>query len=171
MLITISGLPGAGTSTAARLVADGDPWADLLPAPQQLGRAGRDGNRASATLYYRSEDLRINRLFGNGAEVWIKQERVNPGGSIKDRIALSMVEDAERSGALRPDSTIIEATSGNTGVGLAIVAQKRGYPELPAFYQRKRDLFLELIAGIITEVGVLTPPYTESIARAFAERD
>ena len=70
--------------------------------------------------------IRINRLFGD-AEVWIKSERSNPGGSIKDRIALAMVEDAERSGALRAGSTIIEATSGNTGVGLAMVAAVKGY--------------------------------------------
>ena len=72
--------------------------------------------------------IRINRLFGNGAEVWIKSERSNPGGSIKDRIALAMVEDAEISGALPPGGTIIEPTSGNTGVGLAMVAAVKGYP-------------------------------------------
>ena len=59
--------------------------------------------------------VRINRLFGAGANVYIKSERSNPGGSIKDRIALSMVEDAEKSGALKPGGTIIEPTSGNTG--------------------------------------------------------
>jgi cysteine synthase len=72
--------------------------------------------------------IRINRLFGNGAEVWIKSERSNPGGSIKDRIALAMVEDAEISGALPPGGTIVEPTSGNTGVGLAMVAAVKGYP-------------------------------------------
>jgi cysteine synthase A len=71
--------------------------------------------------------IRINRLFG-AAEVWIKSERANPGGSIKDRIALAMVEEAERSGTLRPGGTIIEPTSGNTGVGLAMVAAVKGYP-------------------------------------------
>ncbi len=70
--------------------------------------------------------VRIQRLFGS-AEVWIKQERANPGGSIKDRIALAMVEDAERSGALRPGGVIVEPTSGNTGVGLAMVAAVKGY--------------------------------------------
>ena len=70
--------------------------------------------------------VRINRLFGD-AEVWIKQERANPGASIKDRIALAMVEDAERSGALKPGGTIIEPTSGNTGIGLAMVAAVKGY--------------------------------------------
>ena len=71
--------------------------------------------------------IRINRLFGAGANVWVKSERSNPGGSIKDRIALAMVEDAEKSGALRPGGTIIEPTSGNTGIGLALVAAVKGY--------------------------------------------
>jgi cysteine synthase len=71
--------------------------------------------------------IRINRLFGTGHEVWIKSERSNPGGSIKDRIALAMVEDAEASGALKPGGTIVEPTSGNTGIGLAMVAAVKGY--------------------------------------------
>jgi cysteine synthase A len=70
--------------------------------------------------------IRVNRLFGS-AEVWIKSERSNPGASIKDRIALAMVEDAERSGALKPGGTIVEPTSGNTGIGLAMVAAVKGY--------------------------------------------
>ena len=71
--------------------------------------------------------IRINRLFGNTHQVWIKSERSNPGGSIKDRIALAMIEAAEKSGALKPGGTIIEPTSGNTGVGLAMVAAVKGY--------------------------------------------
>ncbi len=70
--------------------------------------------------------IRITRLFGD-AEVWVKSERANPGGSIKDRIALAMIEDAERSGALKPGGTIVEPTSGNTGIGLAMVAAVKGY--------------------------------------------
>jgi cysteine synthase len=71
--------------------------------------------------------IRINRLFGNSHSVYIKSERSNPGGSIKDRIALSMIEAAEVSGALKTGGTIIEPTSGNTGVGLAMVAAVKGY--------------------------------------------
>ena len=76
----------------------------------------------------RTPHVRIQRLFGHATQqVWIKCERANPGGSIKDRIALSMVEDAERSGALKPGGTIVEPTSGNTGIGLAMVAAVKGY--------------------------------------------
>lgn len=71
--------------------------------------------------------VRIHRLFGPQSNVWIKSERSNPGGSIKDRIALAMVEEAEKSGALPPGGTIIEPTSGNTGIGLAMVAAVKGY--------------------------------------------
>ena len=75
----------------------------------------------------RTPHIRINRLFGASHAVWVKSERSNPAGSIKDRIALAMVEDAERSGALKPGGTIIEPTSGNTGIGLAMVAAVKGY--------------------------------------------
>ncbi len=71
--------------------------------------------------------IRINKLFGNSHLVYVKSERANPGGSIKDRIALAMIEDAERSGVLQPGATIIEPTSGNTGVGLALVSAVKGY--------------------------------------------
>ena len=70
--------------------------------------------------------IRVQKLFPD-SEVWIKSERSNPGGSIKDRIALAMIEAAEASGALKPGGTIIEPTSGNTGVGLAMVAAVKGY--------------------------------------------
>ena len=75
----------------------------------------------------RTPHIRLGRLFPAPAEVWIKSERANPGGSVKDRIALAMVEDAERSGRLKPGGTIVEPTSGNTGVGLAMVAAVKGY--------------------------------------------
>ena len=74
--------------------------------------------------------IRINRLFGDTHQVYVKSERANPGGSIKDRIALSMVEAAEASGELKAGATIIEPTSGNTGVGLALVAAVKGYKRI-----------------------------------------
>ncbi len=101
-------------------------------------------------------EIRINRLFDPRIEVWFKQERVNPGGSIKDRIGLAMIEDAERRGILGAESTIVEPTSGNTGVGLALAAAVKGYriilvmPESFSIERRK------LMAGYGAQIE-LTP--------------
>ncbi len=112
--------------------------------------------------------VKLRRLFDARVDVWMKLERANPGGSIKDRIALSMVEDAEKRGLLQTDTVIIEPTSGNTGIGLAMVAAVKGYklklvmPESMSIERRR------YMAALGAEV-VLTPRekgMTGAIARA-----
>jgi cysteine synthase len=112
--------------------------------------------------------VRLNRLFGDRAEVWIKQERSNPGGSIKDRIALAMVEDAESWGKLKAGGVIVEPTSGNTGIGLAMVAAVKGYrlilvmPESMSIERRR----LMLAYGAEFELTPREKGMKGSIARA-----
>jgi len=116
----------------------------------------------------RTPHVRINRLFGDKHTVWIKSERSNPGGSIKDRIALAMVEAAEKSGALKPGATIVEPTSGNTGVGLAMVAAVKGYklilvmPDSMSVERRR----LRLAYGATFELTPREKGMKGSIARA-----
>ncbi len=112
--------------------------------------------------------IRMQRLFGSGSQVYIKSERSNPGGSIKDRIALAMVEAAEASGALVSGATIIEPTSGNTGVGLAMVAAVKGYklvlvmPESMSIERRR----LMLAYGATFELTPREKGMSGAIARA-----
>ena len=112
--------------------------------------------------------IRINRLFGATHSVYVKSERSNPGGSIKDRIALAMVEAAEASGALKPGATIVEPTSGNTGVGLAMVAAVKGYklvlvmPDSMSIERRR----LMLAYGATFELTPREKGMNGSIARA-----
>jgi cysteine synthase len=112
--------------------------------------------------------IRINRLFGKTHSVYVKSERSNPGGSIKDRIAVAMVEAAEASGALKPGATIVEPTSGNTGVGLAMVAAVKGYklvlvmPDSMSLERRR----LMLAYGATFELTPREKGMNGSIARA-----
>ena len=101
-------------------------------------------------------EVKINRLFGEKANVFIKLERLNPGGSIKDRIALAMIEDAEAKGILKKDTVIVEPTSGNTGVGLALVAAIKGYKLIVVMPESMSIERRRLVAAYGAEV-VLTP--------------
>jgi cysteine synthase A len=114
--------------------------------------------------------LRLGRLFGSRIEVWTKLERSNPGGSIKDRIGIAMIEDAEARGILRKGSVIVEPTSGNTGIGLAMAAAVKGYRlilTMPDSMTVERRRYLRALGAEI----VLTPReqgMTGSIERAQA---
>lgn len=112
----------------------------------------------------RTPMVRLERVVGEDvAEVWVKLEGMNPGGSIKDRTALAMIEDAERTGRLSPGQSIVEPTSGNTGVGLAQVAAARGYPLilcLPSSMSIERKRTLQAYGARL----VLTDPELRMVA-------
>jgi len=119
--------------------------------------------------------IRINRLFGSTHNVWIKNERANPGGSIKDRIAVSMIEDAEKRGALKPGGTIIEATAGNTGLGLAQVGIPKGYRivlVVPDKMSREKVQHLRALGAEVvltrSDVGKGHPDYYQDMAERIA---
>jgi cysteine synthase A len=117
--------------------------------------------------------LKLNRLFGSSVSVWIKLERFNPGASIKDRIALAMINDAEERGVLKPGGTIIEPTSGNTGIGLAMVAAIKGYriilvmPESMSVERRK----LMIAYGAEVDLTPREKGMNGAIERAFQLRE
>ena len=100
--------------------------------------------------------IRINHLFDPRVEVWMKAERTNPGGSIKDRIGLSMIEAAEKAGRIKPDTIVLEPTSGNTGIGIAMVCAARGYKctfVMPDTMSKERRMLLRAYGAEL----VLTP--------------
>src|SRR5471032_1364506 len=101
----------------------------------------------------RTPVVKINRLAPQGVNLWVKVESFNPLGSVKDRLALGVIEAAEKSGALKPGQTVVEATSGNTGIGLAMVCAQKGYPLVvtmaESFSVERRKLMRFLGAKVI----------------------
>ena len=133
-------------------------------------RSPHEGQSILATIG-NTPHIRLTRLFGDH-EVWVKCERANPGGSIKDRIALAMIEDAEASGKLKPGGTIVEPTSGNTGIGLAMVAAVKGYklvlvmPDIMSLERRR----LMLAYGATFDLTPRAKGMKGAIARAAGDR-
>ncbi|HIC75596.1 MAG TPA: cysteine synthase family protein, partial [Candidatus Poseidoniales archaeon] len=115
--------------------------------------------------------IRLNRITSHlqGSEVWVKLERCNVGGSIKDRIGLQMVLDGESKGLLKPGGTIIEATSGNTGIGLAMVAASRGYRCIFTIPDKMSDEKIDLLRAIGAEVHVCPTAVAKEDPRSYYE--
>lgn len=101
--------------------------------------------------------LQLTRFDTAGCEIYVKLENQNPTGSIKDRIALGMIEAAERSGALMPGGTIIEATAGNTGLGLALVAALKGYKLLLVIPDKMSQEKVRTVRALGAEVIITRP--------------
>jgi cystathionine beta-synthase len=126
----------------------------------------------------RTPMLRLNRLDSGPCELFLKLEYMNPGGSIKDRIGLSMIEEAERRGELKPGGTIVEATAGNTGLGLALVAAQKGYRlilVLPDKMSQEKIFNLRALGAEVvltrSDVGKGHPEYYQDLGAAIAKRE
>src|SRR5258708_8865990 len=119
--------------------------------------------------------VRINRLAPKGIDLYVKIEAFNPLGSVKDRLALGIIEDAERTGALKPGQTVVEATSGNTGIGLAMVCAQKGYPLVvtmtETFSVERRKLMRFLGAKVITTPAAEPGTAMVRKARALADKN
>jgi len=122
----------------------------------------------------RTPVVRINRLAPEGREMYVKIESFNPGGSVKDRLAIAMIDDAERRGVLKPGQTVIEPTSGNTGIALAMVCAARGYPFVAvmaeSFSVERRRLMKALGAKVLLTPKELRATGMVAKARELADR-
>lgn len=115
--------------------------------------------------------IKLNQITSHltNSEVWVKLERCNPGGSIKDRIALQMILDGEAAGLLKPGGTIIEATSGNTGVGLAMVAVQRGYSCIFTIPDKMAKEKIDLLKSLGAEVHICPTAVAKEDPRSYYE--
>src|SRR6056300_1941415 len=124
----------------------------------------------------RTPMLEVKRLDTGQCELFLKLELMNPGGSVKDRIGISMIEEAERRGDIKPGDTIVEATAGNTGIGLALVAAQKGYQliiVLPDKMSQEKIFNLRAMGAEVvltrSDVGKGHPEYYQDVARSIAE--
>ena len=122
----------------------------------------------------RTPVVRINRMAPSGTELFVKLEAFNPGGSVKDRMALAIIEEAEREGTLKPGQTVVEATSGNTGISLAMVCAQRGYPFVAVmaenFSVERRKLMRFLGARVVITPVVASTRRTQAFRRSTMKR-